>query len=205
MKGIKLPVPQRDEYLKKMESLAEAKNIPIVQAEVAQFLKLMIRIKQPKRILEVGTAIGYSTTWMARAAGKDVEIVTIEINEEMAEQAANNFRELGIEEQINLKIGDALEILPFLRRKFDFVFIDAAKGQYLNYLEMVMEILPAGGIIIADNVLYKGYVTKSASIKRKRRTMVRRLEEYLDLVSNHPLLDSSILELGDGLAISVRR
>ncbi|MFW5981309.1 MAG: O-methyltransferase [bacterium] len=198
-------IPEQDNYLKKMEEVAAREEIPIIQTEVAQFLKVLIKIKKPKRILEIGTAIGYSTSWLARAAGKDVEIVTIEIDEAMAERAASNFKKLGIAEQVNLKIGDALEIIPYLRREFDFVFIDAAKGQYLNYLEMSLELLAKGGLIVADNVLYKGYVNRSTDIKRKRRTMVRRLEKYLDLVTNHPLLDSSVIELGDGLAISVKK
>ncbi|MEJ6950037.1 O-methyltransferase [Natronospora cellulosivora (SeqCode)] len=194
-----------EEELIKLEEKARIEHIPIIQPEVAQFLKVMIKIKKPLRILEVGTAIGYSTTCMAYAAGKDVEIVTVEIDEDMAERAAKNFLKLGVSEQINLKIGDALKVLPCLRREFDFVFIDAAKGQYLNYLEMILEILSQDGMIIADNVLYKGYVANKRSLKRKNITMVRRLEEYIEVVSDHPILESSVLELGDGLAISVRR
>ncbi len=197
--------PERDELLLRLEKEAEDAYIPIVKPEVGNFLSVMVKASKPRRILEIGTAIGYSTIWMARAADKNTEIVTIEIKEEMYRQAARNFKNIGLDQQINQKMGDALEIIPYLRREFDFVFIDAAKSQYLNYLEMVMELLPEGGIIIADNILYHGYVEQEAPIKRKRRAIVNTLKEYIDLVKGHPLLDTSILRIGDGLALSIRK
>ncbi|AZO95702.1 methyltransferase domain-containing protein [Iocasia frigidifontis] len=191
--------------LRDIEEKARQEYLPIISPEVGKFLRILVQIKRPERILEVGTATGYSTIWLARAAGQGVELVTIERDEERAERAKKNFHKAGISGQVNLKIGDALEILPLLRRSFDMVFIDAAKGQYLNYLEAVLELLPSGGVIIADNVLYRGYVRKKGLIKHKRRTMVNRLKEYIDVIMNHELLESTILPWGDGLAISVRR
>ncbi|MTI60897.1 MAG: O-methyltransferase [Firmicutes bacterium] len=191
--------------LRDIEEKARQEYLPIISPEVGKFLRILVQIKRPERILEVGTATGYSTIWLASAAGQGVELVTIERDEERAERAKKNFHRAGISGHVNLKIGDALEILPLLRRSFDMVFIDAAKGQYLNYLEVVLEMISSGGVIIADNVLYRGYVRKKGLIKHKRRTMVNRLKEYIDVIMNHELLESTILPLGDGLAISVRR
>lgn len=205
MNDSSISLPERDDVLINLEKEARDAYIPIVKPEVGQFLSVMIKACKPKRILEIGTAIGYSTIWMARAAGDNTEIVTIEIDEDMYRQSFKNFKDLGIEKQVNQKFGDALEILPYLRREFDFVFIDAAKSQYLNYLEMVLELLPEGGIIIADNILYHGYVEKDRTIKRKRRAMVKTLKKYIDVVKNHYLLESSIIKIGDGIALSVRR
>ncbi|MFP4016968.1 MAG: O-methyltransferase, partial [Halanaerobiales bacterium] len=176
MNDSSLILPERDDILLRLEDEASKSYIPIVKPEVGQFLSVMVRSCKPMRILEIGTAIGYSTIWMARAAGPGTEIVTIEIKEEMYRQAAENFRVLGLDKQINQKLGDALEILPYLRREFDFVFIDAAKSQYLNYLEMILELIPEGGVIIADNILYRGFVEKNGPIKRKRRAMVNTLK-----------------------------
>ena len=197
--------PERDALLLALEKKAAERYIPIIKPQVGQFLQVLIKIKKPGRILEVGTAIGYSTIWMARSAGPAVEIVSIEINEERAAEARENFRSGRVEEQINLKIGDAREIIPFLRRKFELVLLDGAKGQYLDYLEPVLELLSPGGVIVADNVLYHGEVLDQQRVKHKRRTMVNHLREYLRVVANHPLLESSIIPLGDGIALSVRR
>lgn len=200
---------KRDKYMREMEKEAAERYIPIIKPEVGQFLDVLIKIKRPERILEIGTAIGYSAIWMARAAvscsKKEVELVTIELDEERAEEAGRNFKHYGLENIINLKIGDAVEIIPFLRREFDFIFIDAAKGQYPYYLDAVMELIPPGGIIVADNVLYRGYVQKKGQVKHKRRSMVNNLKEYLELVTAHELLDTSVIPLADGLALSVMK
>jgi predicted O-methyltransferase YrrM len=196
--------PENDRYLEWIEKKAQDRHIPIISREVGELLRLIIRIKKPLRILEIGTAIGYSTIWMAKAVGKGIEVVTIEKNEDRINEAINNFIHYGIEKQINIKIGDAIEILPSLQRKFELVFIDAAKGQYQYYLDYVLEILPVGGIIIADNVLYKGLVFRK-QISHKSRTMVRNLKRYLYMIDNHPLLESTVLSIDDGVAISIRR
>jgi predicted O-methyltransferase YrrM len=195
----------RDNFMREIELKARERYIPIISPEIGQLFSVLIKSVRPKRILEIGTAIGYSTIWMARAAGPTVEVVTIEIDEERAREARENFQHYNLENRINLKLGDALEIIPYLHRKFDFVFIDAAKGQYLNYLELLMEIVPAGGLIIADNVLYRGYVRGRKSVKHKHRTMVNVLREYLETVTDHHLLETSVLPVGDGIAISVKK
>lgn len=201
--GFSLPV--RDVFLLALEERARKDYIPIIKAEVGQFLQILIKAKKPKRILEIGTAIGYSTIWMARAVEGEAEVITIEKDAEMYLAARENFQAAGLSEKIRQKYGDALEILPYLKGDFDFVFIDAAKGQYLNYLELLMDLVPVGGLILADNVLYRGYVEKEGQIAHKRRTMVRTLQKYLDFIQDHPCLDSLVLNLGDGLALSVKK
>lgn len=198
-------IPHKDALLLAMEEKARKDYIPIIKAEVGQFLQILIKAINPRRILEIGTAIGYSTIWMARAMAEDTELVTIEKDEEMYLQARENFQAAGLADKIRPKFGDALEVLPYLGGEFDFVFIDAAKGQYLNYLELVLDLVPVGGLIIADNVLYRGYVRKSGQIAHKRRTMVRTLKEYIEVIQEHPCLESIILPLGDGLALSVKK
>ncbi|ACL69340.1 O-methyltransferase [Halothermothrix orenii] len=193
------------ELLKNIEEEARRRYIPVVRPEVGQFLMILTRLVNPVRILEIGTAIGYSTIWMARGSSPGTEIVTIEKNEESAFEALENFKKAGIEDRINIKIGDALEIIPFLRRQFDLVFIDGAKGQYINYFDLVIDLLPIGGVIVADNVLYRGKVKKGGYIKHKHRTMVRNLRNYLDKINNHKLFDSTVIPVGDGISLSVRR
>ena len=205
LSGKSIFIPQRDALLLALEERAGKDYIPIIEAEVGQFLQLLIRAVKPRRILEIGTAIGYSTIWMARALAEEAELVTIEKDEDMYLAARENFQVAGLGEKIRPKFGDALEVLPLLGGEFDFVFIDAAKGQYLNYLELVLDQVPGGGLIIADNVLYRGYVRKSGRIAHKRRTMVRALQEYIEVIQEHPCLDSMILPLGDGLALSVKK
>lgn len=197
--------PQWDDYLIQIEKKAEREYIPIIKAEVGQFLRVLVKAKKPARILEIGTAVGYSTIWMAGAAHGDTEIVTIERDEDMYLEAERNFSELGLKTRIKQKFGDALEILPYLKRRFDLVFIDGAKGQYLNYLERILDLVPEGGIILADNVFYHGHVEKEGQILHKRRTMVRVLQEYIRVITEHPLLESIILPVGDGIALSVRK
>ncbi|MFW6034911.1 MAG: O-methyltransferase [Halanaerobiales bacterium] len=195
---------KRNVYLLQMEERAARDYIPIITAEVAHFLQILIKMNRPIRILELGTAIGYSSILMAEAAGRDVEIVTIEIDEKMADEARINFKNYGIADRINLKIGDALEIIPYLRRKFDFVFIDAAKGQYPDYLKAVFELVPENGVIAADNVLYRGLVNSGDKIKHKHRTMIKSLRKYLEQIQKHKQLMSSVIPIGDGVALSVK-
>ncbi|NLM96547.1 MAG: O-methyltransferase [Halanaerobiaceae bacterium] len=196
---------QWDECLNKIKIKAERDYTPIISPELGQFLQVLVRAKRPERILEIGTAVGYSTIWLARAVHGNTEIVTIERDEDMYLEAEKNFETLGLKDRINQKFGDALEILPSLKEKYDLVFIDGAKGQYLNYLEMIMDLVPEGGIILADNVLYHGHVQKEGHIPHKRRTMVRVLQEYIRVITEHPLLESIVLPVGDGLALSVRK
>ena len=198
-------VPPRDQFLEKLEKQAERENIPIISPDVAQFLHFMIRLKQPTSILEVGTAIGYSTIWMAKAAGPETMIKTIELNQDRAYEAWLNFKEVGIEEQVDNIVGDALDMISHLDTNFDLIFIDAAKGQYPIFFEDAIDLLNPGGVIIADNVLLNGWVANNELIPHRRKnTMVNRMTEYIERVMNHPKLTSSIVPIGDGVALSLK-
>ncbi|WP_408954789.1 O-methyltransferase [Natroniella sp. ANB-PHB2] len=195
--------PAIPEKLKEIEQKAKARNIPIIEPEVGNLLSLLVKINAPRRILELGTATGYSTLWLAKEF-RGEEIVTIELKETDAQQAEQNFKRLGCD-NIELMIGDALEIMPQLSGKFDLIFIDAAKGQYLNFLEESLDLVTDGGLIIADDVLFKGMIADDRFYHPRYSTLVKRLREYVERIMNHKQLTSSIIPLGDGVAISAKR
>lgn len=195
----------REPFLVKLEKQALNQQIPIIHPEVAQFLHLLIRMHRPKTILEIGTAIGYSTICMTQAAGPEAKIKTIEIDEDHAYQAWLNFKEVALNDQIQSIVGDAIDLIPKLENKFDLIFLDAAKGQYLNFLPHTLELLNPRGILIADNVLLNGWVVKEELIPHRRmKTMVKRMTMFLESVINHPSLTSSIVPIGDGLTVSLK-
>ncbi|SKA04447.1 O-methyltransferase [Selenihalanaerobacter shriftii] len=194
---------KRSGDLKRLEEEALARNIPIVEPEIGEFLSLLVSIHQSENILELGTATGYSTLWLAKA--NQANIVTIELKERDAKVARKNFKELGLEDRVELLVGDAIEIMPTLEKEFDLIFIDAAKGQYMNYLEHSLELVADGGIIVADNILFKGMVSTDELMHPRYDTLTYRLREYIKAVMNHSKLDSSILPLGDGLAVSLKK
>ena len=152
-------------------------------------------------ILEIGTAVGYSSICFSKFLSKKGTIDTIERHEERAKEAIENIKSLGLEEKINVLIGDAVEILPTLDKKYDMIFIDAAKGKYPFFLNEALRMSKKGSIIVADNILYKGYVMSDYN-KHKQRTAVRNLREYIKEASDDPRLETEILEIGDGLIIS---
>lgn len=198
-------VPPREPLLQRLEEQAARENLPIIHPEVGQFLRFLIRLHRPHSILEVGTAIGYSTIWMARAAGPDARIKTIEINESHAYEAWLNFKEAGVDGQIQGIVGDAVDLIGKLDMAFDLIFLDAAKGQYLAFFESALALLNPGGLIVADNVLLNGWVANHDLIPHRRmKTMVHRMTDYIELVMNHPALSSSIIPLGDGMALSLK-
>ncbi|OCL26838.1 methyltransferase [Orenia metallireducens] len=194
--------PDREGKFREIEESALERGFPIIEPEVGNLLNLLVKLHKPKRILEIGAAIGYSTLWLARDLNG--EIVTIELNEASAKEAQDNFDTLGYD-NIKLLTGNALEILPTLEGKFDFIFIDAAKGQYPNFLEESLRLINDGGLIIADDVLFKGMIADDRFYHPRYNTLTRRLREYVDTIMDHPLLDSSIVPLGDGLAISIKK
>ncbi|ADL11965.1 O-methyltransferase [Acetohalobium arabaticum] len=194
--------PEPTGELKRLEEEALGKNIPIITPEIGQFLSLLIDIHRPERILELGTATGYSTAWLAK--DNDCEIVTIELKEREAKVARKNFKELGLEDRVELLVGDAVEVMDELEEKFDFIFIDAAKGQYVEFLKQSLKVVKEGGLIVADNILFKGMIANDDLMHPRYDTLTYRIREYIDEVMNHPELKSSILPLGDGLAISMK-
>ncbi|PWK05095.1 O-methyltransferase [Tumebacillus permanentifrigoris] len=194
-------VPERDELLQELERRAEELYIPILDVETMGFLRVFLAIAKPKRILEVGSAIGYSAIVMARAT--QAQLTTIERDPERAQEARQNFARAGLAQRVELLEGDALEIIPLLG-EYDLIFLDAAKGQYPRFLELLHPHLLPGGILLSDNVLFQGLVSGDPDVKHKLRTMINRLREYNVLLTQHPDFETSILPVGDGLAVSVR-
>ena len=191
-----------EELLQEMEDYAEEHNIPIINKVSSQILIDVIKEKRPQRVLEIGTAIGYSALLMVNHMPADGKIVTIEQDANRIDTAYDYITRAGRIEQIQLLDGDASEILTQVEGTFDFVFIDAAKGQYLDYLEKVMDKLADGAVIIADNVLFRGMVMSDEPPLKRYRTIVKRLREYLDFVNTDPRFSTTIHSEGDGVAIS---
>ena len=187
--------------LKKIKQKAIEEHIPIIMDDTLEIIEKYMKEIKPKRILEIGTAVGYSAICFSEFLDTNGKIDTIERDEERAKEAEENFKKVEVEEKINLYVGDAVEILPTLNEKYDMVFIDAAKGKYPFFLKEALRMINNNGIIFADNILYKGYVLSDYN-KHKQRTAVRNLREYLKEVSENPNLETEILEVGDGLAVS---
>lgn len=188
--------------LEKIKNEALEDHVPIIMDDTLEVISKILIEKKPTRILEIGAAVGYSAICFSEYLDEDGKIDTIERDIERIEKAKENIKKAEVEEKINLYEGDAVEILPTLDEKYDVVFIDAAKGKYPFFLSEAMRMLNKNGIIIADNILYKGYVMSDYN-KHKQRTAVRNLREYIKEVAENPMLDTKILEVGDGLAISI--
>ena len=191
----------------RIEQEALAARVPIIRRETAALLKTLVAAKAPRAILEIGTAVGYSALLMARVMPADCRITTIEKYEKRIPVARENFRLAGEEERITLLEGDADEILERLKGSyFDFVFMDAAKGQYLAWLPKLMELMPPGALLVSDNVLQDGDIVQSRfAVERRNRPIHARMREYLYELKHNSALETSILPVGDGVALSVRR
>ena len=193
-------------FLEELEQKALADRVPIIRREMQSFIKTLLAMHRPKKILEVGTAVGFSTLLMCEYGPEDLEIVTIENYEKRIPIAKENFRKAGRENQITLLEGDAGEILKKLDGEFDLVFMDAAKGQYINWLPDVERLMHEGSILISDNVLQEGDLIESHYlVERRNRTIYKRMREYLYTLTHHPFLVTSVLPLGDGVTISVKQ
>ena len=193
-------------FLENLEQYAIKERVPIIRREMQSFMKMFLALNQPKRILEVGTAIGFSTLLMCEYGTKDLEIVTIENYEKRIPIAKANFKEAGRESQITLLEGDAGQILKELDGSFDMIFMDAAKGQYIRYMPQVLRLLRPGGTLVTDNVLQDGDIIESRfAVERRNRTIHSRMREYLYELKHHELLTTSIIPLGDGVAVSVKK
>lgn len=187
--------------LEKIKQKAILEHIPIIMDDTLEVMEKELKYNLPKRILEIGTAVGYSAMCFSEFLSENGKIDTIERDEERVKQAKINIKNVGVEDKIEIYEGDAVEILPTLNEKYDMVFIDAAKGKYPFFLQQALRMINNNGIIFADNILYKGYVMSDYN-KHKQRTAVRNLREYIKEVSENPDLETEILEVGDGLAIS---
>ena len=176
-------------------------HIPIIMDDTLEKIKEILENEKPNRILEIGTAVGYSASQFARYTDKKCKIDTIEIDEERAKEAKENIKKIGFEDRINVIVGNAVDIIPTLNNKYDIVFIDAAKGKYPIFLEESLKLINKGGLILADNILYKGYVMSDYN-KHKQRTAVRHLREYIKEITENDNFETEILEIGDGLSIT---
>ncbi len=196
---------ENSEILEQIEKEALDTYVPIIRKEMQSFLKVLLAIKKPKRILEVGTAVGFSAILMSEYAPKDCHITTIEKYEKRIPIAHENFRRAGKEHQITLLEGDALEILKSLDGSYDFIFMDAAKGQYIYYMPEVVRLLEKDGVFVTDNVLQDGDIIESRfAVERRNRTIHSRMREYLYELKHHELLETTIIPLGDGVALSTK-
>jgi predicted O-methyltransferase YrrM len=179
--------------------------VPIIRKEMQSFLKMLLAMTKPKRILEVGTAVGFSSILMAEYGPRDCTIVTIENYEKRIPIARENFRRAGKEGQITLIEGDAAEILPTLAGEFDLIFMDAAKGQYIHFLPEILRLLAPGGTLVSDNVLQDGDIIESHyAVTRRNRTIYKRMREYLYELTHHSELVTAVLPVGDGITVSTK-
>ena len=189
------------EELGKIKNKALEEHIPIIMDDTLEVIEEYLKNNKPKKILEIGTAVGYSAICFTEFLSEDGIIDTIEREHIRVEEAKENIKKMGLESKINILEGDAVEILPTLDGKYDVIFIDAAKGKYPFFLKESLRMLSKNGIIFADNILYKGYVLSDYN-KHKQRTAVRNLREYIKETTENENLDTKILEVGDGLAIT---
>lgn len=190
------------EYLAEVKAFGRANKIPILLDDTLEYISKILAEVKPRRVLEIGTAIGYSALCFSKYLSDDGRIDTIEIESLRVEQALENIKKVGVEDKIRVLEGDALEILPYLVEEYDVVFIDAAKGKYLEFFEHALRLCKNGGYIIADNVLYKGMVQSDYN-KHKQRTAVNKLRNFIDIVLENKKLESQLIDIGDGLTVSV--
>ncbi len=193
-------------FLNELEQAAIKTNVPVIRPQMQSLLKLLLAMKQPKTILEVGTAIGFSALLMSEYGPEDCRITTIEKYEKRIPIARENFKKAGKEEQITLLEGDAAQILKQLDGPYELIFMDAAKGQYIHFLPDILRLLPKGGILVSDNVLQDGDILESRyAVTRRNRTIHTRMRDYLYELKHNENLQTDILPVGDGVTISVRK
>lgn len=193
-------------FLDEIEKKALEEQVPIVRKSTQSLLKFLLALTKPENILEVGTAVGFSALLMDEYSPKDCHITTIEKYEKRIPAAMENFRRAGAEGRITLMEGDAAELLKELAGPYDFIFMDAAKGQYGNFLPDILRLLAPGGILVSDNVLQDGEIIESRfAVTRRNRTIHTRMRDYLYELKHHPLLETAVLPVGDGVSLSTKR
>ena len=192
-------------FLQELESRALADRVPIIRRDMQSFMRMLLAVKQPKRILEVGTAVGFSTLLMCEYGPKDLKIVTIENYEKRIPIARANFVRAGKEKQIALLEGDAADVLKTLNEPFDLIFMDAAKGQYIHFMPDILRLLKTGGTLVSDNVLQDGDIIESHyAVTRRNRTIYKRMREYLYELTHREDLVTAVLPVGDGITVSTK-
>ncbi|MGI6705442.1 MAG: O-methyltransferase [Clostridia bacterium] len=198
-------IQENDPFLLEMQRIAREERIPIIPPESANFLEILIRISGIQKILEIGTSIGYSAIVFSKAMGPGGKVYTIEIDENTIEKARENFAKAGVLDQIIVFQGDVMEILPYMQGKYDMIFMDGPKGHYEECLDYFLPLLRDGGILVYDNVLFRGMVSGDRKLKRRKITIVKRMRSFLKVLSTHPQLHTTILPIGDGLSVSIKR
>lgn len=190
--------------LDKVESYARENHIPVMLKESLDILNLLVSITKPRKILEIGTAIGYSGLNMLYHADPECELYTMEMEEESIKIAEKNFTDSNVMDRVHIFKGDAREIVPLVSGKFDFIMLDGPKGQYAAFLPYLKNLLNKNGILFADNVLFKGMINGKAEVKHKKITIVNNLHEYIDKIMNDKDLVSILIDRGDGISISYK-
>ena len=187
-----------------VEAAKEESYVPIAEPETAQFIRVLLDIHKPFKILEIGTGCGYSAICMA--SHRDVKIKTIERYDKVYARAVENIKKANLEDKIEPLLGDAIDILSQMNgEEYDMVFLDAAKGQYINFLPHIMRNLKKGGLLVSDNVLYKGMVAERSLFVRRKVTIIKRLKMYLKEISENEAFDTTVVPIGDGVALSYKK
>jgi predicted O-methyltransferase YrrM len=197
-------LPKRDGLLAEMERYAEANGVPIADPEVAMFLEITVRAIRAKRVLEVGTAIGYADIFMARAMPAGGVVETIDVSDEMVGRAREYVKRAGLAERVEFHRGPALTVIPTLQGPFDLVYLDAVKEEYRAYLDLALPLTRVGGVFVCDNVLWKGQVARGSLLADYYRRSTEALRSFNDYVVHHPQLLAQVLPVGDGLAYGIR-
>lgn len=200
---IRKSLPASDGLLSELEQYAAAHHVPIIQPEVAGLLRLLCKLHKPRKVLEIGSAIGYSALLMAKET-EGAQITTVERSAEMAQCARENIAKAGASDCIDVLEADAEALLPVLDGSYDMIFLDAAKAHYITFLPDCVRLLRQGGLLVSDNVLYGGMVANRELLIRRKITIVKRLKKYLDAICHTPDLASTILSIGDGVALSYK-
>lgn len=194
-----------DEFLSDLRAAAEAKEIPIIRRETEYFLKWLLAVRRPERMLEIGTAVGYSGIFMLRHSSESASLVTVENDARRISEARENFVRANLSERVTLLEGDAADVLPGLDGCFELIFLDAAKGQYMALLPELMRLLDRDGVLVTDNILQDGDTLESRFVVRRRdRTIHKRMREFLFAITHSEELVTDLLSLGDGVAVSVK-
>lgn len=196
-------IEEDNEKLEKFREYCEERNLPIIHKEVGQFIKLIINQLNAKNIIEIGTNVGYSSIFMSKVMKDEGKVVTLERSEKFYNEALQNISEFGLDDKIKVYFGDAVDILDQVEGSFDMAFIDAAKSYYKIFFDKCLKMMKPGGIILSDNVLYQGMIASDKLVVRRKKTLVRNLRSYLEYISQDERFVTSVLPLGDGLAVTL--
>jgi caffeoyl-CoA O-methyltransferase len=198
-------VKSDDAALLELEEYAVENNVPIIQKDAGQLLETLVYMARPLRILELGTAIGYSSILMSRCAGAEARITTIERSQEMVAIAKNNISKYGYGDRIEVLEGDCLEVLEGLEGEYDFIFMDAGKSHYSDFFPHCARLLHSSGVIVSDNVLFRGMIASDELVEKRMATIVKKMRHYLEMLAANEEFHTSVIPIGDGIAVSTRR